>query len=228
MLLGSSSCSLSYLSTIRSVHLGQCVFDILNSDTEQNISLSNIYIFFSNTDWLMFNSTAEICGPPALESLHVQGAATRLNMINMIEHSYSLSFSALFPHLKSLSPCIFTARLSTPSSTTCLPSSSPCRRPTDWPASETMWCFSFTSTRDGTQPRTPTWSYMKHNQWFFWAKTFLPSSSPGSIRWTKQGSTNTEFPMTRSPKGSRTRTKKQRRVFRLQDSVFLLCPLAST
>lgn len=111
----------------------------------------------------MLNSTVEICGPPALEGLYVQGVTTQLQIINYVilklisvivtfievtltKYPYEWLSFFFFLMINSL----IVARHSTPSSTTCLPSSSPCQRPTDWPVSETTWCFSFTSTRDGT------------------------------------------------------------------------------
>lgn len=50
----------------------------------------------------------------------------------------------------------YVVRHLTPSSTTCLPSSSPCRLPTDWRVSETTWSFSFTFTSDGMHTLTQT------------------------------------------------------------------------
>lgn len=66
-------------------------------------------------------------------------------------------------------------RHSIPSSTTCLPSSSPCQRPTDWPVSETMWCSSFTSTRDGTDTHTNTTKIPQSN------KTYQTVSKPKTL-----------------------------------------------
>lgn len=54
------------------------------------------------------------------------------------------------PRGPGLTPAAAAARrLSTPSLTTCSPSSSPCPPPTGWPASGTTWCFSCTCTSDG-------------------------------------------------------------------------------
>lgn len=104
------------------------------------------------------------------------------------------------------------ARHSIPSSMTCLPSSSPCQRPTDWPVSETTWCFSFTSTRDGTHTQTPTpHAHSPPDQTGRFANLKPYALSLGSIQWTKQESMNMESRTTKNPKGRHTRTKGGRR-----------------
>lgn len=98
---------------------------------------------------------------------------------------------------------------------TCLPSSSPCQRPTDWPVSETMWCFSFTSTRDGTRTQTPTpHAHSPPGQTGRFTNCKPSALSLGSIQWTKQESMNMESLMTKNPKGRRTRTKGGRPRYR--------------
>ena len=109
--------------------------------------------------------------------------------------------------------------LSIPSSTMCLPSSSPCQRLTDWHVSETMSCFSFTSIRDGTWTHTHTHTHThtqthtdthRHTQI---SKSLPLSLSSGSTQSTRQESMNTGFLMMRNPKTkSLTRTKEETRL----------------
>lgn len=83
------------------------------------------------------------------------------------------------------------------------PSSSPCRLHIDWPALETTWSSSFTSTRDGTHTHTHT--HLEHHH--INTAVYWPLLSAGSIPWTRQESTNMESLMMKSPRGSLIRTR---------------------
>ncbi|XP_060002812.1 lipid scramblase CLPTM1L isoform X5 [Lagenorhynchus albirostris] len=85
----------------------------------------------------------EVGGSPALEGLHLQEPVGR-SRAGRHRDSQAPRWCSWVPRAES--------RPSTPSLTTCSPSSSPCPPPTGWPASGTTWCFSCTFTSDGFIP----------------------------------------------------------------------------